>query len=242
MANKSTPGGTTSPLPQAARPAESHRVLLAGSALMFATFASANVLPAVCLVQIAAQFGLSDAQCGLLFAVGPSITFVALPLFGLLAERFGKRWLLAGGMAMLAAALEVYRVADGYGVLLLGAATMGMASAVFDALGSPLVVDLYPRRTAPVMNLIHGCFQIGLVITSVGVGYYLALGGPWPGALVPALLLAAALAGLFAIARFPPAVEREAPHGVASLLRQGPFWLCAIGMAVAGGVEAGVVN
>ena len=238
---KESPADSTT-LPRAAQPDGNRRILLVNSGCMFATFASANVLPAICLVQIAAQFGLSDAQCGLLFAVGPMITFVALPLFGLLAERLGKQWLLAGGLALLAVALEIYRVADGYALLLLGSATMGVASAVFDALASPLVVDLYPRRTAPVMNLIHCCFQIGLVLTAVGVGIYLARGGLWTGAFLPATLLAVLLAVVFASARFPPAVEREAPHGVASLLRQGPFWLCAVGMAVAGGVEAGVVN
>lgn len=92
--------------------------LLATCGLSHAALAAGGVLPAICLVQIAAQFDLSDAQCGLMFAVGPTITLFTLPLFGLLAERYGKQVLLVLGLGLLALGLLLIRNASEFYPLL----------------------------------------------------------------------------------------------------------------------------
>ncbi len=215
---------------------------MANCGATYGAFAAASALPAICLVQIAGEFHLNDAQSGLIFATGAAVSFVTLPVFGLLAERIGKRGLLAGGLTLLLVGLAVFRAAPHYSILLAASATLGLASSIIEALVSPLVTDLCPRRTAPVMNLVHACYQVGLVVVAIGAGTYLAVGGRWTATFWPLMVMTALLAACFALTRFPAAVVPEAPHGVLSLLRQPAFWLCAVGMAVAGGVEVGVTN
>jgi len=193
-------------------------------------------------VQIAEEFQLSNARCGLIFATGAVVTLVTLPPFGILAERLGKRVLLTVGLALLLMGLAVFRAAPNYPVLLFASALLGVASSIIEALISPLVADLSPRRTAPPMNLVHACYQGGLVIVAVGAGAHLAVGGAWRAAFWPVMIVSALLALVFAVTPFPPALAPEAAHSVARLLRQPPFWLCAVVIAAAGGVEVGVTN
>jgi len=216
--------------------------LLAACGLTHATLASGAFLPAICLVQIAAQFDLSDAQCGLMFATGPTVTLFSLPLFGHLGERWGRHGLLVAGLILLAISFLLIRSANDFSLLLVGAATMGLASAVINSLVSPLIMDMFPIRTAPIMNLIHACFQIGLVITAVAGGTYLACLGNWRDTFWPVIGLSFGSAVLFAVARFPSALARRSPTGVMELLRQRAFWLCAVVIAVSGGVEAGLIS
>ncbi len=216
--------------------------LLVTCGLTHAALAAGGVLPAICLVQIASQFHLSDAQCGLMFATGPTVTLLTLPLFGLLGERWGKRGLLVVGLILLTLGLLLTRSANAFPLLLIGAATMGLASAIIDALVSPLVMDIFPIRTAPAMNLIHACFQLGLVVTAIFGGLYLSCLGNWRGTFWPVIGLSVGLAIAFATTRFPAALLRSSPAGVLDLLRQRPFWLCAVVIAVSGGVEAGVIS
>jgi len=216
--------------------------LLACSSLSHIALASGGVLPALCLVQISEQFQLSDAQCGLFLAVGPTITLFTLPLFGQLGEHWGKRGLLIFGMILLSVAMACYQSANDFSLLLMGSTALGLSCAIAEALVSPLLVDLFPTKNAPVMNLVHCCFQVGVVGTALAGGVYLAREGLWSNTFPPVLVLGIVLALLFAMTRFPPAHEHTSPIRIRELLTQKSFWLCAMVIAVAGGVEVGILG
>jgi len=215
--------------------------LLGVAGLSSAVLAGGRVLPAVCLVQIAAQFQLTDEQCGRFFAVAPTTTLLTLPIFGLLGERWGKRGILAVGLALLAIGMAFYYRATSFSLLLIGSTALGLSCSTIDALISPLTVDLFPHRTGPMMNLVHCCFQIGIVVCALLGGLYLSRQGDWNQMFLPLTIAAALLAVAFACSRFPAALVHAVPMKVAELLRNGPFWLCAVVIFVAGGVETGVM-
>ncbi len=216
------------------------RLLVSGS-LSHAALASGGVLPGICLVQLAGEFRLSDAQCGVFLAVAPTVSLVTLPLFGLLAERWGKRVLLVAGLALLACAMASYGAATDYSFMLVGSAFLGISSSIIDALVSPLVVDLYPRHGAPVMNLVHCCFQVGIVLVALGAGMYLANEGLWRHTFLPVLIVATAVSVAFAITRFPPPLVHVEPLRLTGLLCNRRFWICAVVIFMAGGVESGIL-
>lgn len=216
------------------------RLLTSGS-LAHAALAAGGVLPGICLIQIADQFQLNDAQCGVFFAVSPTVSLVTLPMFGLLAERWGKRGLLSAGLASLACAMAAYVAATDYAFMLVGSVFLGIASSIIDALVSPLVVDIYPRRSARVMNLVHCCFQVGIVLVALGAGMYLANAGSWRHTFLPVLIVALAVSVVFAVTRFPPALLHSEPLRVPGLLCNRRFWMCAVVIFMAGGVESGVL-
>jgi len=216
--------------------------LLTCSSLSHFALASGGVLPALCLVQISTQFQLSDAQCGLFLAVGPTITLFTLPVFGQLGERWGKRGLLVLGMILFSIAMACYRSANDFSLLLIGSTAYGLACSIVDALVSPLLIDLFPTKNAAVMNLVHCCFQIGIVVTVLLGGVYLSREGLWSDTFFPVLILGIVLAFLFAATRFPPAHKHTSPIRIGGLLSQKSFWFCAIVIAVSGGVEAGILG
>ena len=200
------------------------RVRLLGVAgLSSGLLAGGGVLPAVCLVQIAAQFQLTDEQCGRFFAVAPTITLVTLPIFGLLGERFGKQGILALGLALLAIAMAFYYTATSFSLLLMGSTALGLSCSIIDALISPLTVDLFPYRTGPMMNLVHCCFQIGIVVCALLGGLYLSRQGDWNAMFLPLMIMAAIMAVAFACSHFPAAQEHSTPMRVAELLGSGAF-------------------
>lgn len=215
--------------------------LLGVAGLSSAVLAGGGVLPAVCLVQIAAQFQLTDEQCGRFFAVAPTTTLLTLPVFGLLGERWGKRGILAVGLALLAIAMAFYNTATNFSILLMGSTALGLSCSIIDALISPLTVDLFPYRTGPMMNLVHCCFQIGIVFCALLGGLYMSRQGDWNAMFFPLMIIAALLAAAFACSHFPAALVHSTPMKVAELLRSGAFWLCAVVIFVAGGVETGVI-
>jgi len=222
---------------------EVHRYrLLAASGLSCGALASGGNLPAICMVQIAAQFQLTDSQSGMFFAVSPTITLVTLPIFGLLGERWGKQGFLVASLLLLAIAMFAYHSATNFSHLLMGSVALGLSCSVIDALISPLVVDLYPKRAAPAMNLVHCCFQIGIAATAVIAGIYLAQGGDWTNTFFPLLIAGVVLAIVLAVTKFPAAVQHAAPEGLLKLLTNPSFWLCSVVIAMAGGVEAGIFN
>lgn len=99
----------------------------------------------------AQMFGLSLAQVGVMKAVySGSIAIFQVPA-GLLAERIGERWLLAGGTVIAGLGYLLLGTAGGFGGLLILLALVGLGSGVQHPLSSTLVARAYAaggRRTA----------------------------------------------------------------------------------------------
>lgn len=99
----------------------------------------------------AQMFGLSLAQVGVLKAVySGAIALFQVPA-GVLAERIGERWLLAGGTVLAGLGYMLLGTAGGFGGLLIVLALVGMGSGVQHPLSSTLVARAYAaggRRAA----------------------------------------------------------------------------------------------
>ena len=215
--------------------------LLAGGSLSHAALAAGQVLPGICLVQLADDFRLSDSECGVFLAIAPTISLLTLPVFGRLSEHIGKRLLLAVGLTLLACAMACYGTASSFSLMVVGSLLLGVAGAIVDGLVSPLVVDLFPYRSAPIMNLVHCCFQIGIVVVAFGAGYFLSNEGLWRRTFLPVLAVSVVAAATFTFTRFPSAVLHVEPLRLTRLIISGRFWMCAIVIFMAGGVESGIL-
>lgn len=139
---------------------------------------------------LAISLGLSNAQVGLfllLYNLGAS---VAQPLFGWLADRFGARWLVMGGLAWTSAFYIVAALASEWHALYaLTLASLG--SGAFHPGGTKIASQTSrSRRTqatafffmAGQMGLFLGPILAGLLLDDFGRAGYMAL--PVPGLLV----------------------------------------------------------
>lgn len=128
-------------------------------------FYDRQVLPAV-QEKIKTEWSLSDAQLGwlgtafiLLYAV------VGIPL-GRLADRWNRRWLLAGGVALWSLTTFTSGLATGFWTLLVMRLCVGVGEAVCAPTASSLIGDLIPPdRRARAMSVFMLGLPIGLALS-----------------------------------------------------------------------------
>ncbi|MFI1989000.1 MFS transporter [Actinoplanes sp. NPDC020271] len=190
--------------------------------------------------------GLTLAEAGL-FAAAPNFgTVFTLVLWGALADRYGERWVIAGGLTLTAGFALLAAVATGYP--LLGAALLlgGAASVSSNAASGRVVAGWFPRsRRGLAMGIRQMAQPLGVAIAAVIVpplaGHF---GIPAPfvvAAVLTALLAAACAVGITDPPR-PPATAEPAPnpyrgngflariHVISALLVVPQFTLATFGL------------
>ena len=201
-------------------------------------------LVSVMYPEMADSFELSLAGRGLISSTLFGAILVSILVAGPLADRFGKRALMAGGGLLLAAGLLLQGFAGSYRMLLAGAVVAGLGAGAYETLVNPLIVRMYPGDSSGRLNVFHACFNVGLLagaLVKTAMGAYAAQGWQW--GFRGASILAVAVGLLFAMGRYPP----EIPHhesvaaAKASLLRWA-FWLLAAVMFLTTAVEIGVTS
>ena len=101
--------------------------------------------PAYLIPLLHLQRGLPLAQAGLLAATPTFGTVLALVAWGAMADRYGERWVIAGGLALAAAFAFAAATMSGYtgfGVMLL---LGGAAAASTSSASGRVVVGWFPR-------------------------------------------------------------------------------------------------
>lgn len=171
------------------------------------------------------RLGIGLPFIGLLFLV---MGFVAVGLmipFGILADRFGRRFILGLGGVMATLSLVVLAFADTRETFLLFAGFLGVAEALYFSTWNALLADVSTKETQTTV------FGISFFVAAVsqGVGALIGvladqaiLAGATPRAAYQPLFLGLAL-GLLVIPLLLPFVrvpQREAPAGPRSLLPQ----------------------
>jgi MFS family permease len=101
-----------------------------------------------------ANAGLSVSSIGVLAAVYPAIWGLGQLITGALSDRVGRKWLIAGGMFVQAVAIGAIAVTSGFGPWLLGAALLGVGTAM-----------VYPTLLAAIGDVAHPSWRA----RSVGV-------------------------------------------------------------------------
>jgi MFS family permease len=126
-----------------------------------------------------AAAGLSLGRVGVLVAIYPAVWGVGQLFTGALSDRWGRKWLIAGGMWLQAVALAAIAAADGFAAWAAAAAALGAGTAM-----------VYPTLLASVGDVAHPAWRA----RAVGVYRLWRDGGFAVGA-----LLAGVVADLFGV-------------------------------------------
>jgi MFS family permease len=167
--------------------------------------------PAFLIPLLHTERGMTLSQAGLLAATPTMGMVLTLILWGALADRVGERWVIAGGLALVALATVGAMTAHGYvqlGVfLLLG----GAASASTNSASGKVVVGWFPKeRRGLAMGIRQMCQPLGVTLAALTVPT-IAHGSGIPAAFVLSLVLTAVLAVLCALfVANPPRALRTA--------------------------------
>ena len=234
---------TDTPPPTEPSPGVAYWRLMVASAFAMLVFGAVVAVPSVCLESIGRAFSLNFEQRAFLSVVRMIGLLASLLATGYLADRLGWRHFLVWGLALIALAQVGAAGAPGYGALIGASAVSGLGKGAMEALVNPLVAQLNPRRSAPMLNLINGLFAVGLVVAALSTGEMLEAGASWR---LPFWIWAApalVCAGLFVTRRYPAIQATEQESGARRRFMGDPlFWLLFAGMVLGGGCEAGLTN
>ena len=181
------------------------------------------LLVAGSLPAFAASFGVPQDQAGLVFTANGLGFVVMVPIFGVLADRHGKRAVTAIGAAVFALGLFAFAAAPDLALGLCGAALAGAGAGAVESGVTSLLPELYPGREgfannfaqaffgagatgAPLLLLLPGSFWrlrlglCGLALLLVGTSLWTARHADGPGR-----ARGADWAGLLAVLRAPGA-------------------------------------
>lgn len=101
---------------------------------------------AAALPHIQEDFGISNAQSGLLGTVFIVVFMLASPLGGILGDRLPRRLLVAGSVILWSLATAASGLAGSFLALLVARAIIGIGEAGYGAAAPSIISDLYPRE------------------------------------------------------------------------------------------------
>jgi predicted MFS family arabinose efflux permease len=201
-------------------------------------FIDRYVLPGVQpLVQ--KEFGVNDAQIGLLTTAFFFTYMIAAPLTGWLGDRYPRRPLIVAGALIWSAATLLTATVHSYHTLLIRHAAVGIGEATFSIFAPALLADFYPEIDR---NRVLSIFYITIPV-GAALGYL--MGGvlgqrygwrmPFFVAALPGVLIAAAFWFFVkepvrgAGDELKPTLDRTTVSGLA---RNPAFWTATLGMAM----------
>ena len=209
--------------------------------------AIATNLPPVFLTTFGETFGgeagLSEEQLGRIPALVFAGFMLGIAFTGPLADRWGAKSFVLGGLGFMCAGLVVLGTAGSYAVLLVALLLLGVGAGMLEVVLSPIVAALQPHRRASVLNWLHSFYCIGAVGTVLLGSAALHLGISWRIVALGIIAVPAFLLLGFLAVTMPPMMHENAEcHPLRSLLRH-PFFLATLALICLGGaIEIGMAQ
>ena len=198
---------TDTPAPRGGRPGQRETVALLAGLMALNAFAIDAMIPA--LPAIGAELGVADENRRQLVVIVYMLGFgLGQVVWGPLSDRFGRKPILAVGVALYAGFALLCGVASSFELLLAGRMAMGASAAVTRVLVVAMVRDLFDGEAmARVMSLVFMVFML-VPVLAPNLGQAILLVGPWRAIF---LLLAGygVMMWLWSFARLPETLHPE---------------------------------
>ena len=235
-------GGSAAREPSAIGGARYRWIVLAAGTLAAAGYAAVPLGLAAIAPEIASAYDLSVEQVGVLFGISALGQVLLLLPWGLAADRFGERVVIAAGLSAAAAALAVTAATERFATLLLAltavaafgaAAAAGSGRAVMQWFArSERGLALGIRQTAIPLGGAVAALTLPAIVSAHGVeGAFLALA---------AVCFACALAGAVALREGP--THEDELHELGRPLRDRRIWILCIGSAFVLVAQIAIMN
>ncbi|MFI5183152.1 MAG: spinster family MFS transporter [Vicinamibacteria bacterium] len=108
------------------------------------------------------EFGLRDAQLGLIGSMFMVAYMLASPVAGILADRFPRRYFVGGGVLVWSLATVASGLSAGYRQLLTARSFIGVGEAGFGGVAPTLISDLFPReKRGRILSFFYVAIPVG---------------------------------------------------------------------------------
>ena len=124
------------------------------------------------------RLALSDASLAVVLLCAAAGAIVAMPVCGLLCDRYGSRRMIAAGGALYGIALGYTTAAPGYGAVLLAAFVMGIGNGTLDVSINVNGITVQTLAGRSVMSSLHGLFSVGTFVAAGAMAGVVA--AHWP--------------------------------------------------------------
>ena len=192
------------------------------------------------ITDIAAEFRVGTAAMGMLVSAQYAAAVIAPIVAGVLADRFGKKPLLAIFSAVFGAGCALIAVSPVLGVYIVGACLTGAGYSVCESLSSAALSDLGETEGMRYINLSQGLLSVGAVISPILLRQLiLHLDAQWRTLFVICAAAFLILAGLLAITRFPDAIRTQQAAGSGRFFTTAIFLSLFVSIILYVGLENG---
>ncbi len=137
----------------------------------------ANLLPPL-LPVFQTMYNLSYSALGILTAIFSVTSTLIQPVFGYVADKYGKKWIAALGVAWVAVGMCVLGIAPGYGAIVVIVGLAGIGSAMYHPQASAMVPKVSGSRKGVGMSLFMAGGNIGYAIMPLLAVIIVAAFGP----------------------------------------------------------------
>ncbi|NVB38732.1 MFS transporter [Pseudenhygromyxa sp. WMMC2535] len=208
--------------PAASTRAQALAILVVLTAINFLNYIDRYVLAAV-LESVRVDFGIQDADAGLLGLMFIVVYTLASPFTGWLGDRVVRKYLVAGGVLLWSLATVGCAYVDSYEGLLGMRALVGVGEAGYATVAPAMIADLFlPQKRGRMLAYFYLAIPVGSALGYVLGGF---IAGSWEQLVSPELLALLGLDGAsdpgwrlaFLLCGFPGLI-----FGVAALLMREP--------------------
>jgi len=159
------------PLRQPNARAAAYRLLALLSAINLVNYMDRYLLAPV-VPAVRAELQITNAQAGALVTAFFLVYMLAAPVVGWLADRYPRKLLIAGGVALWSVATWLSGWAPTYGWLLASRALVGIGEASYSCIVPALLCDLFPReQRGRVLSVFYAAIPVGAALGYVVGGW-----------------------------------------------------------------------
>mgnify|MGYP001286681444 CR=1 FL=1 len=159
------------PLRQPDARAAAYRLLALLSAINLVNYMDRYLLAPV-VPAVRAELQITNAQAGALVTAFFLVYMLAAPVVGWLADRYPRKLLIAGGVALWSVATWLSGWAPTYGWLLASRALVGIGEASYSCIVPALLCDLFPReQRGRVLSVFYAAIPVGAALGYVVGGW-----------------------------------------------------------------------
>jgi len=151
--------------------AAAYRLLALLSAINLVNYMDRYLLAPV-VPAVRAELQITNAQAGALVTAFFLVYMLAAPVVGWLADRYPRKLLIAGGVALWSVATWLSGWAPTYGWLLASRALVGIGEASYSCIVPALLCDLFPReQRGRVLSVFYAAIPVGAALGYVVGGW-----------------------------------------------------------------------
>jgi MFS family permease len=211
-----------------------------GAFVVFGSFAGAW---AVAVLDVEQSFGLSDAELGIILAVGIVLAAALNAVGGALTDRWGSSLALTRSLVVWSALLVVVAAAPALGVFAVAFTLATAAGGFVDVVMNVVAAAALSGRPGHLVRF-HGLFNLGTLLGAAATGLALELGLSWRVVWAGIAVVALGIAFMSHGATLPSAAPVEHPslwRALAGLRHEGLVVLALV-FAASAMVEGGIAT